>query len=174
MTPKLIGFIRRAASIGIRGQRMVSRKPLIISGRRLREIRITRWRTRVWRRCASVSRLELTDVRRGENSTRSDDIVDSRVFQVKIARGPQELLKHMRADLTTYHKAVPARSAEVMPGYGLALVMVKPSWSVPKKRASISAQAAHRTAWSDRYSGWLGVSRYEFHVGSAAVCGLPS
>src|SRR6266511_3894181 len=116
MTPKLIGFIRRAASIGIRGQRMVSRKPLIISGRRLRDIRITRWRTRVWRRCASVSRLELTDVRRGENSTRSDDIVDSRVFQVKIARGPQELLKHMRADLTTYHKAVPARSAEVNPG----------------------------------------------------------
>src|SRR5215813_11138409 len=62
----------------------------------------------------------------------------------------------------------------VMPGYGLALVMVKLIWSVPKKRAIISAQAAPRTAWSDGYSGWLGVSRYEFHAGSAAVCGLPS
>jgi len=32
-----------------------------------------------------------------------------------IAHGPQELLEHMRADLTTYHKAVPAGTAEVNP-----------------------------------------------------------
>src|SRR5262245_24082910 len=62
----------------------------------------------------------------------------------------------------------------VMPGYGLALVMVKLNWSVPKKRANISDQAAPRTAWSERYSGWLGVSRYELHDESPAVCGLPS
>src|SRR5262249_19428472 len=67
-------------------------------------------------RGASVSRLESADVRSGEKSTRSDDIVNFSAFQVRIACGPQELLEHLRADLTTYHKAVPARAAEVNPG----------------------------------------------------------
>src|SRR5262245_59122393 len=67
-------------------------------------------------RGASGSRLESTDVRRGKNSMRSDLIVDSSVFQLKIAHGPQELLEHIRADLTTYHKAIPAGTAEVNSG----------------------------------------------------------
>src|SRR5262245_52953139 len=67
-------------------------------------------------RGASVSRLESADVRGGEKSARSDYIVDSCVFQVKFAHGPQELLEHMRADLTTYHKPVPAGTAKVNSG----------------------------------------------------------
>ena len=47
---------------------------------------------------------------------RSDDVVDYSAFQVRIVFGLQELLEHLRADLTTYHKAVPAGTAEVNPG----------------------------------------------------------
>src|SRR5262245_4645689 len=66
-------------------------------------------------RGASVSRLESANVRRGEKSMRSDDVVDYSAFQVRIVYRLQELLEHLRADLTTYHKAVPAGTAEVNP-----------------------------------------------------------
>src|SRR5262245_38881419 len=46
-----------------------------------------------------------------------------------------------------------------MPGYGLALVIVKLKLSVPKKRAKIKAQAEHSTEWSDNGYGWRRVRR---------------
>src|SRR5262245_20421585 len=66
-------------------------------------------------RGASVSRLESANVRRGEKSMRSDDVVDYTTSQVRIVYRLQELLEHLRPDLTTYHKAVPAGPAEVNP-----------------------------------------------------------
>src|SRR5262245_30432316 len=44
-----------------------------------------------------------------------DEILDYAIAQGLFGRGPQELLEHLRADLTTYHKSVPAGTAKVNP-----------------------------------------------------------